>query len=340
MLTVTLYTRLDCHLCEQAKADLQALQEKVPHRLVELDIDSDAALNNSFALEIPVVEVGPYRLKAPFDRQDLLMTLGAASDRRAQLERVDADTLQARERRGKTITGSDKVSFWISRHYLALVNLFLLLYLGLPFLAPLLLKAGTNGPARIIYAIYRPLCHQFGFRSWYLSGEQAYYPHAAAHIEGMKTFEQVTGITDYNDPYRLAARAYTGDQTVGYKVALCQRDVAIYAALLFFSLVYSLTGRHIPPLHWALWVLIGMVPIGLDGLSQILSQFNLHALVAFLPYRESSPFLRTLTGFLFGFSTAWFGIPYAEESMQEIRQIFTRKFAVAQAANRELILTK
>ena len=28
MLTVTLYTRTDCHLCDQAKIDLEALQEK------------------------------------------------------------------------------------------------------------------------------------------------------------------------------------------------------------------------------------------------------------------------------------------------------------------------
>ncbi len=29
MITVTLYTRKDCHLCEQAKADLESLQESI-----------------------------------------------------------------------------------------------------------------------------------------------------------------------------------------------------------------------------------------------------------------------------------------------------------------------
>jgi hypothetical protein len=45
----------------------------------------------------------------------------------------------------------------------------------------------------------------------------------------------------------------------------------------------------------------------------------------FLPYRESSPFLRSLTGFLFGFSTAWFGYPMVEASMAESRKIMQRK---------------
>lgn len=333
MIAVTLYTRPDCHLCEQAKADLQALQEKIPHRLVEVDIDADSALQNAYALEIPVVEVGPYRLKAPFSRQDLLMTISAASDRDTQLERVDGDAHQARVRRGQTITGADKVSFWISQHYLAAINFALLMYVGLPFLTPALMKIGATGPAKIIYAAYSPLCHQFGFRSWYLFGEQAYYPHAAARIDGVKTFEQVTGITDYNDPLRLGARAFTGNETVGYKVALCERDVAIYAAMLTFGLLFSLTGRRIRPLHWMLWILIGLGPIGLDGFSQLISQLNLPALASLLPYRESTPLLRTLTGFLFGFATAWFGFPYVEESMQETRQIFIKKFAIAQAAD-------
>jgi len=29
MISVTLYTRRDCHLCEQAKADLQTLQMEI-----------------------------------------------------------------------------------------------------------------------------------------------------------------------------------------------------------------------------------------------------------------------------------------------------------------------
>ena len=55
MLTVTLYTRKDCHLCEQAKADLESLQAQYPHRVVEIDMQFDprnAHDNGRIALEL------------------------------------------------------------------------------------------------------------------------------------------------------------------------------------------------------------------------------------------------------------------------------------------------
>ena len=330
MLTITLYTRKDCHLCEQAKADLESIQEKYPHRLVEIDIDADPALQKKYLLEIPVVEVGPYALKAPFDRQKLMMTLGAAGDRRGQLDRLGRQDHYERIRRGQEITRADRTMAWISRHYLAVINFFMLLYFGLPILAPVLMKAGATLPANVLYTIYKPLCHQFGFRSFFLFGEQPYYPLAEAGISGVKTFEDVTGFQDLDNPAafsRFQARQFTGNESVGYKMALCERDMAIYGAILLFGVLYAVTGRRIKPLHWVWWVLIGMGPIGLDGFSQLFSQMNWQWLASLIPYRESTPFLRVLTGGLFGLTTAWFAYPYMEESMAETRQFFIKKFA-------------
>ncbi len=329
MLTITLYTRKDCHLCDQAKADLESLQSQYPHRLVEIDIDADPALQKKYLVEIPVVEVGPYALKAPFDKQKLMMTLGAAGDRRGQLDKLGREDHFDRVRRGQRISGSDRVMSWISRHYLAVANLFILLYFGLPILAPVLMKMGATFPANVIYTMYKPLCHQFGFRSFFLFGEQPYYPLQEAGMPGIKTFEQITGFKDLRNPIaysRLQARQFTGNETVGYKMALCERDMGIYGAILLFGVVYALTGRRIKPLHWVLWILIGIIPIGLDGFSQLFSQMEWSWLVSILPYRESTPFLRILTGGLFGLATAWFAYPYMEESMAETRQFFIKKF--------------
>ncbi len=163
-------------MCEQAKADLDSLQESHPHRLVEIDIESDPALLKKYLVEIPVVEVGPYILKSPFDKQKLKMTLGAAGDRRGQLDKLGRPDHHDRVRRGQTISGSDRTMFWISRHYLALINFVMLLYFGLAMLAPVLMQAGATGPANVLYTIYKPLCHQFGFRSFFLFGEQLVYP--------------------------------------------------------------------------------------------------------------------------------------------------------------------
>jgi len=333
MLTVTLYMRDECHLCEQAKADLESLQEQYPHRLVEVDIDSDPVLQSKYLVEIPVVEVGPYQLRAPFDRQRLMVTLGAASDRRGQLEEIGGKKYEARVKRGQQISGADRIMSWIANHYLAVLNLIMLLYVGLPVLAPVLMKSGVTTPARVLYTIYSPLCHQFGFRSFFLYGEQAYYPlkEAGMNVIDFESATGIVGLHDPNDHSRLEARRFVGNETVGYKVALCERDVAIYASILFFGLLFAVTGRRIPQLHWSLWLLLGLGPIGLDGFSQLFAQFEWPFLAALLPYRESTPFLRVLTGALFGFMTAWFAYPSIEESMRETRQFFVKKFAQVKA---------
>jgi uncharacterized membrane protein len=92
--------------------------------------------------------------------------------------------------------------------------------------------------------------------------------------------------------------------------------------------LFAATGRRLKSLHWIAWLAIGIAPIGLDGFSQLFSQLNLTFLSTLFPYRESTPFLRVLTGALFGFSTAWFGLPYMEESMRETRELLIRKFLV------------
>ena len=328
MITVTLYTRSDCELCKKAEEDLNALQTVVPHKLAIIDIDSDPSLRDTFALEIPIVDAGPFRLKAPFNRRELQMTLGAAADRRMQLENINDRAFQVNTSGTKKITRADNISYWIARHYLAIFNLILILYIGLPFIAPVFKKVGWNSPAEIIYKIYSPLCHQWAFRSFFLFGEQFYYPHAAANIPGVLTFEQVSGITDLNDPSRIQARQYEGTPLLGYKVALCERDDAIWGAMALFGLIYAITGRKIPKLHWLIWVVGGVVPIGLDGFSQLISQLQINFLQSILPYRESTPFLRVLTGFLFGIMTAWFMFPLIEESMAETRILLARKFAI------------
>jgi uncharacterized membrane protein len=314
---------------------LNRLQEKFTHRLIEVDIERDSVLAAKFDGQVPVIETGPYTLKAPITTQSLQMTLGAAFDRHNQLEQVGDPKFQKRVAKVSTLSSGDRISFWISKNYLLLLNLFIFLYIGLPFLAPTLMKLGAETPARVIYTIYKPLCHQFGFRSFFLYGEQPYYPLAEANLKNVKTFEEVSGIKNLDDPYsytRFDARAYIGNETVGYKIALCERDTAIYLAILLFGLVYAATGRKIKSLHWLLWILIGIGPIGLDGFSQLFSQFNWTWLASIVPYRESTPFLRALTGALFGLTTAWFAYPSIEESMNETRQYYIKKFTLHQAS--------
>ena len=279
-------------------------------------------------MDIPVVEVGPYRLKYPFSKQDLEMTLLAAMDRKSQLERVDDQGYHQAVERGKTITRADKISLWISKKYLLILNLLVFLYVGIPFSAPLLKEAGADGAAEIIYRVYRPLCHQWSFRSWFMFGEQPFYPHEAAKMPGVLTFEDVSGITDINDPGRLQARTFEGNEILGFKVAFCQRDVAIWGSILLFGLIFAISKRKIKGIHWLVWILVGLGPVGLDGFSQLISQLNLTFFGWIIALSREYALLRTLTGFLFGFMTAWYGYPTIEEAMADTRRILTKKIAV------------
>jgi len=318
MITVTVYTRPDCVECDALLAELEALQEEIPHRLALVDVSQDEALEHAFA-QVPVVEVGPYRLRAPFEHQKLLVTLRAASDRLAQQEKVGDERARRRRARGAAISPIDRAMYWISRHYLLVFNLLVFLYVGLPFLAPVLMKAGAERPARLIYTVYGGVCHQLAFRSWFLFGEQPAYPRAAAHVDGLTPFGQATGLSEED---LWGARRFIGNDQVGYKVAFCERDVAIYAAILVFGLLYAALGKRLRPLPWYLWLALGVFPIGLDGFSQLLSQPPFHLWA----YRESTPLLRTLTGALFGFTTAWFGYPLVDEAMMDTRRLLAAKF--------------
>ena len=337
MLSVTLFSRKNCHLCDQAERDLESLQGKYPHELYVIDIEDDPDLLKAYREKIPLVKVGPYTLKAPFDKKKLSVTLGAASDRKQHLEEVGGKDYKNRVKRARKISKGDRFSMWFSKHYLFVFNIFVFLYVGLPFLAPVFLKVGVEPPAAAIYKLYSGLCHQLSYRSWFMFGEQPIYPREAAGVEGYLTFHEATGL----DEHGLAdARNFQGTEFVGYKIALCQRDLAIYGAILLFGVFFSLTGRKIKPLPFLAWISIGILPLGFDGLSQLLSQILaepalefLRPYFGFISFRESTPFLRTLTGFLFGFTTAWFGYPLVEETMGDARRLLATKFARLEDSN-------
>jgi len=325
LITVTFYHRSDCTSCSEIEANLRQLQSSVPHNLVKVIIDSDPDLLKIYGAEAPVVQIGPYRLREPMTQQDLLVALGAARDRQHFLERSDQN-YQKRLERGRSISKTDRFSYWLSRHYMILFNLIVFIYVGLPFLAPTLMKVNFQAPARVIYTIYSPLCHQFAFRSWFIYGEQPYYPRELAKINGVVTYEALRGIQDVD---LAEARQFVGDEQVGYKVALCQRDIAMYGGILLFGLVFSLSGKRLRSIPWYLWLLLGVVPIGLDGASQLPSLMGI-SLPIWLPLRESSPLLRTITGAMFGVMTAWYIYPMIEAAMRETRAMLVRKMAVVQ----------
>ncbi len=322
MIEVTLYTRSECLLCEQAITDLEALISQIPHHLTIIDVDSDIKLRNEYGFNVPVVLIGPYKLLAPIYKNDLEISLKAVQHSAEQEAKLDKALEEGRLQLQVSWTKADGFSLWLSRHYLAIFNIFVFLYVGLPFLAPVLMKVGATTPAGWIYRAYGSVCHQFAFRSFFLFGEQPVYPRVEAGVKGLISYQQATGL---NESDLWAARGFRGNEQLGFKVALCERDVAIYGGILLFGLMFIPLRKRVKSLHWIIWILIGLVPIGVDGVSQLISQPPL----SIIAFRESTPLLRTITGFLFGFTTAWFGYPYVEESMVENRKFLEGKFKQA-----------
>jgi uncharacterized membrane protein len=324
MIQVILYIDPTHPQFNQITQSLSELEEKYPHQLHVVDITQDPVLSTEFGSKAPVLDIGVYRLIWRFDKVEIEHAFDKTLIRLQEAQSKGIGALVERITEPQKMTRTDRFSHWFSRHYMVLLNGFTFLYVFLAVLAPMLMHIGWEIPGKTIYKVYRPLCHQLAFRSFFLFGEQPYYPRELAGVEGLITYGQATG---YDEDDLNTAREFLGNERLGYKMALCQRDIAIYSAILLFGLAFSLTGRKIKPLPWYLWLIIGLGPIGLDGFSQLLSQTNF-SIFEWLPLRESTPFLRAFTGACFGLATAWFGFPYLEESVLENRREMQLKRAI------------
>lgn len=82
----------------------------------------------------------------------------------------------------------------LTRGWLRIVLVILGVYITLPWVAPTLMRLGAQAPAQFIYNLYRPMCHQFAFRTFFLFGEQPAYP-LAASTSPLTPFEAFVGVS-------------------------------------------------------------------------------------------------------------------------------------------------
>ncbi len=242
----------------------------------------------------------------------------SAADVVGEVKRRQQAKREQRDKRTRSfVIAADRFIFWLSKHWLAVFNTFAFLYVGLPFLAPTLMRLGAERAASLIYTVYSSLCHQLPQRSWFLFGRQLSYR--------LPELMELAG-ESVSDPW---ASEFVGNPDLGYKVAFCQRDAAIYGAIFLFGLLYGLLRRrwNVRPLPWWGYILMGLVPMGLDGGYQFLS----YALplvfpgISLQPY-ETTPLMRLITGTLFGWATVWLAYPYLQESMEDVRASLGRRF--------------
>ena len=230
------------------------------------------------------------------------------------------------------IIGLDKLIYKFSRHWIWVFNTVAFIYVGLPILAPALMNTGLTGPARIIYLAYGPMCHQMASRSFFLFGEQPVYPRELAGTDFTPIETYMPGIPEFSgvstDPtqwtgFLLPARQFLGNEQLGYKMALCERDIGIYGFVLIGGILYAILRRRsqIKPLPFIAFMILGLGPIGLDGFTQLFGMYgaaaNLSLFETLFPLRESPPLLRTFTGAWFGLTLVWLAYPRIEASLKQ-----------------------
>lgn len=249
--------------------------------------------------------------------------------------------------------GFQRQALRAARNWLRIVLTALALYISLPWLAPTLAKAGLAAPANLLYTLYSPFCHQFAFRSLFLYGDRLVYPlgragaagasfevyaaESAAYLEQYRYWSALYAsgdaapapsaeeLAEYTVIQQLAARHFIGDERLGYKTSLCARDLAIYSAMFLGALLYRRYRWRIRPLPLWLFLLAGLGPIGLDGLSQLLG----YPPFEFWQPRETTPAFRIITGGIFGLMSAWLGLPHLERSMYDIALTLAEKLRQA-----------
>ena len=202
--------------------------------------------------------------------------------------------------------------YWLAQHWLAVFNTLAGIYIGGAISAPLLMHAGLAAPARMLYAFYSTMCHQYPFRSWFLFGQRFAYP-----------LTKPIRVQQMNE-----LRSFIGDPTTGYKIALCQRDVAIYGVIFLAGVAYALIRKKRQLQPWPIWsyFVFGIAPMMLDGgiqwMSYLLWVLPLHLVEH--PF-ETIPLMRTITGALFGYGVVATAYPYMNEYFDDVNKTIQRK---------------
>jgi uncharacterized membrane protein len=165
-------------------------------------------------------------------------------------------------------------------------------------LAAALLYAGFEVPGRLIHLGFWPLCHQLPERSFFLFGEQTVY-----------SYEQIGAVLGGSVPNR-----FQGNEALGFKLAMCQRDMAIFGAALLAGLAFNLVRGRLRPLSWRGLALMSL-PMAIDGFGQLFGLWS------------STWVSRLVTGGLFGVAGVWLLYPYVQEAMSQVNQDLKRSVA-------------
>ncbi len=183
------------------------------------------------------------------------------------------------------------------RHWLAAVNAALAVFIAGALAAPILAVLGWRPASEALYAVYHFTCHQWAFRSFFLLAPD----HAPLTVY---TQQQLADLG--TEPF-----SFIGSPDLGWKMAFCERDLAIYVALLAVGVYYA-RRRDLRPASFVVYGIL-ILPMALDGFTQLFG------------WRESTWELRVVTGLLFGLASGWLVLPRLDDAFGV--QLANRRYA-------------
>ncbi len=324
MPTILLYTKPNCSLCDTTRFHLRALLVARPTwagwTVEERNILDDPAWFAAYHETIPVVAItGGPTLTAPaaLDRAQLFHALASADTAAGAGTDMVTDTASsaatalppipnvAHSTQNSVPYAPTGIAAWIEqvgsglgRHWMALVNGLLGLFVVLPWLAPIFARLGWWVLANPIYTAYMLFCHQLPERAATLFGYQVAY---CWRNSAIYTTIFVGGV--------LYARARQG----GWSGRL---------------------GWLLRPMAWPLFVL-ALLPLGVDGFSHLLGLRETNAWFDTLTGGQFGRFsvgdavgtlnwwLRIISGGIFGYAVVRLLYPYIGLTLDQSRAWFT-----------------
>jgi len=229
-------------------------------------------------------------------------------------------------------------TYRLSRHWVWVFAALYGLWVWLPFLAPVFMQWGWEGPARALYGLYSLFCHQLPERSLFFFGPKRMYSLAEIQNAWQATY----------DPMIL--RRFIGAPQMGWKMAWSDRMISAYGGLWLFGtwwgFLRTARQRRPRPLPWWGAVLLAL-PMAIDGGTHFISDLSgigqgfrytnewLAALTnnAFSPAFYAGDALgsfnswaRWVTGLLFAFGVVWWVFPSLDESFRAAAREIQEKF--------------
>lgn len=225
------------------------------------------------------------------------------------------------------IKSVDQIALFITQHWLGIFVVVYGTWVLLPFTAPVLMKIGATTPAQVVYFIYSFFCHQLPERSLFFFGPQTMY-----------SLDQIGKV--WSTESQLVLRQFIGTPEMGWKMAWSDRMISTYGGVWLGALVWAVLGKRVPRVTLAGWILLGILPLGLDGFTHFIN--DIVAGSSGQGFRDTNDWLRVITanllpdsfyygnvlgsfnswarwitGLLFGFTTVFAIFPIVREALRE-----------------------